>query len=508
MAAASRESQGLQIAVIIFAVLTIILAVTTYVFYAQNETAKKDVLTAQAATAQKEKDRQAVYHQNQVMKFVIGWGNVDRQTAMASKPPGGDPEMDQVLAKFDTDMAMYSQQVGEQGASNYVVLPAFLIGIINGKQFAMVDSEAETRRVQAKSGQDLVAEQGRTTVAIAAKDKAEADHTAQVGIYNTDRDAALKEKDKVAAQLVAKDAVLKKEREDSQKQIATLSTQLTQITQLSEAMKKKVIDLNNSTINRFEAPDGRVTLVNQAQRLVWVNLGQKDGLQRQTTFSVFNHDENGVAQAEPKARLEVVRIVGDHLAECRILEDKAANPILQNDVIFTPAWSPGLKVHFALVGFMDIDRDGVSDREMIRNVIQMSGGVIDAELQDDGTRSGNLTVNTRYLVLGEKPNERSGTRMLQEYNFMLGEVNKYGTETINVQKLMSMMGYKPEERKVELGTNAAKGDFKKRGPAASGTAPAGLGPSGVPGFGPPAVAPPMGIPMPMPMAVPADDPFK
>ena len=36
------------------------------------------------------------------------------------------------------------------------------------------------------------------------------------------------------------------------------------------------------------APDGRVTLINQAQRLVWVNIGQKDGLQRQTTFSVFD----------------------------------------------------------------------------------------------------------------------------------------------------------------------------------------------------------------------------
>lgn len=501
MAAAPRENQGLQIAVIIFAVLTIILAVTTYIFYAQSETARKDMEAAQAATAVKEKDRAAVFYQNQVLKYVVGIGGIDRQTAMAAKPAtGDDPVVVEILRNFDTHMAMFPQ-AGEAGATNYVTLPNFLVGIIHNKQVMSVDAGEETKRVQAKSATDLTAEQGRTTAAVAASTKATDDLRDQTASFNTDREAAVKEKDRVAAQLVAKDAVLKKEREDAAKNIATLTGQLNTLQQLAETMKKKVIDFNNQTVNRFEAPDGRVTLVNQAQRLVWINLGQKDGLQRQTTFAVFDHDENGVAQAEPKARLEVVRVNGDHLAECRILEDKASDPILQNDIIFTPAWSPGLKVHFALVGFMDIDRDQVSDREQIRNIIQMSGGVIDAELQDDGTRTGALTVNTRYLVLGEKPNERSGTRMLQEYNFMLGEVNKFGTETINVQKLMAMMGYKPEERRVELGTNAAKSEFKKRGPARSAPAPVGGEPAGVPGFAPaappPAAAPPA-----------ADDPFK
>jgi hypothetical protein len=93
--------------------------------------------------------------------------------------------------------------------------------------------------------------------------------------------------------------------------------------------------------------------------------------------------------------------------------------------------------------------------------------------------------------------------MLQEYNFMLTETGKYGTETINVQKLMAMMGYKPEERTVELGANAAKNEFKKRQP---GKAAAGAAPAAAPGFDP---APAPG-PAPMaPAAPPAgDDPFK
>ncbi len=501
--AAPRESQGLQIAVIIFAVLTIILAVTTYIFYAQSEDNLTKKSDAEATTRTAKADADKMRYRAQVLQHVIGIGGVDR--ASVNVPPAGvvDDVAAGVLKKFDEDMAMYGGQVAEGGALNYVVLPNYLLGIITNKQVLSVDAGEETKRVQSKSDGDLKAEQGRTKVAEDASVKSSADLGAQTDIFNKDRDVAVKEKERVASQLVGKDQTIKKEREDADKRFAMLSADLTKLQQTTDTMRKKVIDLNNATVNRFEAPDGRVTLINQAQRLVWVNVGQKDDLQRQTTFAVFDHDENGVAQATPKGRIEVVRIVGDHLAECRILEDKAANPILQNDIIFSPAWTPGVKIHFALVGFMDIDRDGVSDREKIRNVIQMSGGVIDAELQDDGARTGTLSINTRYLVLGEKPTEKSGTRMLQEYNFLLGEVNKFGTETINVQKLMAMMGYKPEERTVELGTNAAKSEFKKRAPpkGAPAAGAAGLDPAGAP----PATVP---VPMGAAPAAPVDDPFK
>ncbi|WP_425614417.1 hypothetical protein NA78x_004284 [Anatilimnocola sp. NA78] len=499
MAAASKESQGLQIAVIIFAVLTILLAVTTYIFYAQSEEnlTKKEQAERDATTLRGEKAK--LLYRNAVLQYVVGDG-VERGTAEAGKPAGGDPDADRILKQFDADMLMYAQQAGAEGASNYRVLPAYLLNIIHNKQVATADFDAEAKRTVEKSKTDLTAEQAKTAANKAAEDKAVQDLAAQTGTFNADRVVVVAEKDKLAAQLLAKDAALKKEREDSAKNIALLTSQINSLSQNSEQMKKKVIDMQNATVNRFEAPDGRVTNISQSQRLAWINLGQKDGLQRQTTFAVFDHDENGVAQAEAKGRIEVVRVVDDHMAECRILEDKASNPILPNDVIFTPAWSPGQKVHFALVGFMDIDKDGLSDREQIRNYIQMSGGVIDAELYDDGKRVGNLTVNTRYLVLGEKPNEKSGERILLEYNQLLGEMNKYGTETINIQKLMAMMGVKPEERTVELGKSAAKNEFKRRTPKAGAAAPAGGAPLDL-------------APAPAPAAAPAaapvgEDPFK
>ena len=63
-------------------------------------------------------------------------------------------------------------------------------------------------------------------------------------------------------------------------------------------------------------------------------------------------------------------------------------------------WSPGSRIGIALVGKMDIDKDGRDDREYVKNMIVLNGGKIDAE--DGGERiKGEVTFNTRYVVVGE-----------------------------------------------------------------------------------------------------------
>ena len=72
MAGERREGQGLQIAVIIFAMLTIILAVTTYIFYAQGQTAIKEQDEAAAALAQKQQGRRQAVLQDRAYQLVLG----------------------------------------------------------------------------------------------------------------------------------------------------------------------------------------------------------------------------------------------------------------------------------------------------------------------------------------------------------------------------------------------------------------------------------------------------
>ncbi len=467
---ASRDSQGLQIAVIVFAMLTIILAITTYIFYAQANTNLLARESAEKAKSDADAAVRNMTYRNLALQFVLGDGDVTREQVNAAKPTAGDATVDRVLANFDADMALYGENVAEAGPRNYRTLPAFLLGAINTKNSAVVAANGLASEYQNEKNTVQAAEQARANQAETAVATAQQDLNAQTEKFNNDLTEYNKEKEKLATQLAEKDKVMKKERDEATRQITQLQQQIATLTSTVQGYQDKIKNIETNRDDIFENPDGRVTWVSQKQRVAWINLGRADGLARQTTFTVFDAQETGVTTAEPKGRLEVVRVIDDHLAECRILEDTPRNPILPNDVIHTPAWSPGQAIHFALVGNMDLDGDGRSDREAIKNIITLNGGIIDAELMDNGTRVGSMSVNTRYVVLGEKPTESTDPKMLQEYNFLLGEVQRYGTEIISVQKLLAQMGWKAESRTVEIGNSGAPGEFRRR--TAPGTRPA------------------------------------
>jgi hypothetical protein len=241
-------------------------------------------------------------------------------------------------------------------------------------------------------------------------------------------------------------ADLKREQQDNLEKKAIIVSQ-----------SKTIIEMRDEP---FEVADGRITWVNQSSATVWINLGLADGLRRQTLFSVYDMAENGVSRSERKASIEVTKVLDQHLAEARIVYDAAGDPILPGDQVFSPAWRPGRKVRFALAGTFDIDGDRRSDRDLIRNLITMSGAVIDAEAHDDGTIEGELTSSTRYLVIGDRPTERSDSKSLASFSSMKTNATQLGVEIIPIDKLLSWMGYNPEVRTLGLGKNADPTQFR------------------------------------------------
>jgi hypothetical protein len=117
-------------------------------------------------------------------------------------------------------------------------------------------------------------------------------------------------------------------------------------------------------------------------------------------------------------------------------------------------------VRFALVGIIDIDGDRRSDRNLVRSLLAASGGQIDAEMHDDGVVEGEMSAGTRYLVLGETPDDRSDAKVLTAYSNMKKQAEELGVETIPVDKLLDWLGYHPEVRSVGLGSNALPSQWK------------------------------------------------
>jgi predicted nucleic acid-binding Zn-ribbon protein len=510
---AAREGQGLQIAVIIFALLSIVLAVGCYAFYAAGQTAYKEKEAATAQLQQANDKNKELDYRLKACQYVLGLipdeTAVNDAKGLIATPPA---DVDEMLAQFKADMEMI-EPYKDNHAKNYRTMGAILLNAVNRKQSSVTDANVQVAKAQSDVEATKTREGARAKTAEDARQAAESALNAEKTNYATSIQAI---KTEIAAVKADVDTNIKENTtkvETLEKQVASLNSQLTDndrtISDLKE--KRKALEADRETL--FEAPDGRIAWVNQRQRLAWIDVGRADGLMRQTTFSVFDHDINGVTNAVPKARIEVVRLSDDHMAECRILEDSASNPILKGDAIHTPAWSPGQRVHFAMAGKMDIDGDKVDDYDTVRNIITLNGGVIDAELRPNGTRVGNLGVNTRYLVLGDPPDDTATQTALQEYTKMRDDVSRYGTDIINVEKLLTQMGWKVEERTVELaGGKGAGSAFRNRKPGqkaapAAPATPAGEAPAGepMPPAGEAPTADPFGAPA--TSAAPAADPF-
>ena len=140
----------------------------------------------------------------------------------------------------------------------------------------------------------------------------------------------------------------------SGEQITLLTGEVTRLTKLLQSINE---EKTRSTASS-EVADGKISWVNQRTRNVWLNLGSDDGLRRQTTFSVVGGEESNPASAKSKGKIEVINLLGPHVAEARIVEDDLGDPLMPGDKVFSPSWEPGRAEHFGLAGFMDIDGDG------------------------------------------------------------------------------------------------------------------------------------------------------
>jgi hypothetical protein len=205
---------------------------------------------------------------------------------------------------------------------------------------------------------------------------------------------------------------------------------------------------------------------------VWINLGTADSLRRRVTFSVFDADRHDAAKADKKASIEVTQVLDNHMAEARVTQDNPINPILTGDNIYSQVWHRGKKLHFALTGVIDVDNDGVNDLQLARELIDLNGGVVDAYLKDDGKIEGEITANTRYLVLGDVPNTAVKAVMTQGFHEMSKTASSLGVQSISLPQFIDQMGYKPQDRTVQLGKGAKASDFPPRpekgaGPATS-----------------------------------------
>ena len=416
---AKSESQGLQIALILCVLMLLLFVGTTYYFFRQYSEA--------AAMSQKDKE--------ETTKMQASLRDITEELHKL-KVKAGFPE---TIALGDweksvgEDMKLYAPTLTPEQQSYREAL----------KQLADALRESSTNLAATKA--DLLAQQDINEKREAAKEKQivahktsfeEADkaYKAAQGEFMEVRGRLDKEK---ADQLAINQKAIEdfdKEREAKSRVIAQYENQI--------GLNKAQLSQQQETIAELEGktqavPDGTIRRVSQ-RGTVWIDVGESDHLPRQLAFSVYGVDQNGVARDKRKGAIEVTQIIGPHLAEAKILEDDIVNPIVPGDQIYTPLWQPGRQERFALAGFMDLDGDDLSDRALVRDMITMSGGAIDAELDDQGKMQGALSIETRYLILGPKKEDTAEAAVCK----IEAEAKDLGIEVISLANFLERTGWK------------------------------------------------------------------
>lgn len=434
---ASRDNQGLQISLILLVMMVVVLGIVAGVFYNANAKAQVDAKAQTQAAQDAQSQLRLTLNDMNRLKEMIG------HTAEAT--------MEEIEAQHDEDMKSFvANENGEEVTVSYRQIPVDLRNkyATLEQQLARAIENVEKRTEERDAA--VAEKEASVAQALAAKDAAEANLRKLTAEYQNDRAAMQTAQQKVLTAKVAIEDTVQATKQAAAQEKTVMTKQMGEMQTLIEGLKKVSEDLKPKL---GDTADGKIVWSNQREKTVWVNLGSADMLRPQMTFSVYPVGQESLFDSDPKATIEITRIHDRHQAEARITNSEVGDPVMPGDTIFTPVWTPGRSEKFAIVGFIDIDKDDKDDTDQLRDIIETAGGEVVAFVDGKGDIKGTLSPEIRYLILGDRPTEKTSEGGLQAYTTMSETARRNGIEAIRVHQFIDWAGYVGAEELVRL--NAA-----------------------------------------------------
>lgn len=413
---------------------------------------------------------------------------VDRLLSMMGVGQWSESDLQAMAEKFKADAKL--QAVEAEFAKVQTLFPANT-PLADKNLMKLPQALIETIR---KRNEELAEMRNRTTSLQAQMDKEIADHraareTAETALKQAQTELATVRSDhktQLATFNQRVDDELKKHEANQAKYETALAKITSQKTQLEEEnrTKSEAIAKQTRALQEFQSPDyatpqASIIEVQDGGSLVWIDIGKAHGLTKGVPFSILDANEPHTTKASPKANM-VIEHVSDNIARGRVFFDELnpeakrryyRNMAKRGDQVYSPAWRPGRKVGFALVGKMDIKGNLSDEIETVRQIIKNAGGTIDAELPAKGAPTPGLpgiSPNTSYLVIGtdvstsaQSPGSEERAR---EYAKFIDNARQNGVMQISLDKLLGLLKADQTSRVVPLGERTRGDDFPVRSP--------------------------------------------
>lgn len=190
------------------------------------------------------------------------------------------------------------------------------------------------------------------------------------------------------------EAVLAQHKAETARQNETIITLQREVDMMEDAIAERR--------RQAQTVDGRILTVPPGAGTVTVDLGRRQRVRQGMRFKVVDKGQLTVNPDDPKARpiipdtatfkgeIEITHVY-ETQSQAQVLNLNFANPMLPNDGIYNPAFHPGYRTKFVVVGLIDLDGDGTDDAEEVANLIAEIGG----DIQDE------VTIATDFLLVGQ-----------------------------------------------------------------------------------------------------------
>jgi hypothetical protein len=464
---ALRENQFYQIGLIVSVMLTVVLGLLAFFGFSN---ASQETVRAKDAEDKFKKEQQVRSSAEAAvtaMKIMVGAPSSDTLEQAVGRVTDEQlqREIKDVQALYENDLRLYASGSGDAATRSYNSLVKNLLEAVKlsnnslrveSEKVKIADSEKQTD-VQQANNRAAGLQQEVTRL------------TSRVAQLQGELEAA---KTEFATKLAAAEDAHSQSVKGFRDQVALLTTERdalnTKANKTEQVLNAKVVQLQQYERKKFLIPDGRIVDLSPSTGKVYINLGFDDGLYRKISFSVFGRDVELEAGLE-KATIEVTNILGPHSAEARIMSQNERDPILPSDQIVTATWEPGgYKVPVAIAGVIDLNGDGQSDLERLKGFILKNQGVLAAVMDESGDIQGKIDLNTRYLIVGDEPEDDRGRQAFSKLDLDAGT---YRVQKISVREFLHLNGFHPEPniRSLDAPEQMIDG-FRPRRPPATGSA--------------------------------------
>jgi len=458
--AASRNSaqQGLTIALIVFVMLTFILAVTTYLFFRKATDADAAAAVATGEASKAKGDMQKAADDRAKLLGILGFpedkpvADVEAETTEAFAKKYGDFRDDQKAYLKLSDWLLGAVKSKDEALKT---LQAEKLAMETGKDSALADARNRQNELEQLLKKQLADAEDERTKFNEGREKYET-LTAQLQAdlkksnEESDRMKLLVEEIAKGEQVVSVDRQAKYKAAKAEGQVAQLLEELRSREGTIARQNEILADLRladkglqdmvlaaTPKDDRIDGFDGQVVSVNEVEGTLLLDVRSTQGLRTGTIFNIYDPRDPRPQIGAKKAVAEVQAIEGPSVARARIRHQSSRDPVLAGDGVATSLWSPGQGFEAVFVGYVQVDRDGAQDSDDLARLVERSGGRVEPSV----TPSTTLLVDAGppRILAGERP---SGWQPKDETRRerMLKEAKRLGVRVVGVDTFLDMMG--------------------------------------------------------------------